>query len=115
MLTDNTVLLAALGIALTVLVVVQFLLAARHDHVVSAQPRWATIDELEARIQTRKAELTDFDEEIRKRREQMENVAENEARIDALIRQRDELQAEWESLGEKREEVRRIREETERA
>lgn len=115
MLTDNTVLLAALGIALTVLVLVQFFLAARHDHVVSAQGRIASLEALDEQIRTKTATLSDIDEEIRKRREQMENVAENEARIDALTRQRDELLAEWESLGERREEVRRIREETERA
>ena len=115
MLTDNTVLLAAVGIALAVLVLVQFFLAARHDHVVSAQGSVASLESLDEQIRTKRDTLTDIDEEIRKRREQMENLADLEAKIDAMTRQRDELLAEWENREQLRKEVREIRKETENA
>lgn len=112
-LSDNTVLLAAVGAFLTVLVLVQLFLALRHDHVVSAQGRVAALEALDSQIEAKHTALLDLDEDLAQRRKALADLAGMGAEVDALQTKRDELLAEWNMMDAKREEVRALRVETE--
>ena len=112
-LSDNTFLLAALGIFLTMLVLVQVFLALRHDHVVSAQGRIATLEALDSQIESKRTSLLDLDEDLAQRRTALSDLAGMGAEVDALQTKRDELLTEWNMMDAKREEIRALRSETE--
>ncbi|MCW7543873.1 chromosome segregation ATPase-like protein [Aurantimonas litoralis] len=100
---------------LAAIAVFQIFLAIRHDQVVTARGPVESLTLLEERIAAKRSDLAEVEETLRKRSEALENVASFQAEVDALIRQRDDLIAEWNSRAEQREEVRALREETEQA
>lgn len=109
----NIVLLLIL--ALSVLAILQATLAIRHDHeVMLAGPR-ESLAQVNARLQATQENLKDAEEDLRLRREALANIADIQAEVDGLVRQKDELLAEWAQLEERREEVRAMRAETEEA
>jgi len=115
MLTEPLFLLAALGIFLTLLVLVQLFLAARHDHVVAAAPRFSTLESLDQQIVVKRETLLDLDADLQKRRNALADLSGMAAEVEALTTKRDEVLTEWASLEAKRDEVRAMRAETEQA
>lgn len=99
--------------ALATLVFVTFLVAARADHQATIRGPMAELDELERRIATKKETLVDLDADLEKRREALSDFATMQAEADAVRRQLDDLQVEWNQQEERRREVLALREETE--
>lgn len=102
-------------ICLIFLVVLHIVLAMRHDHAVSIAGPLAEREAVEAQVERLKAELSDVEEDLRKRREAIINMAEIQADIDAALRRRDELNIEWSQLEERREEIRSLRQDADEA
>jgi hypothetical protein len=101
--------------ALATLVLVTFLIAARADHQATIRGPMADRDELEREIAAKNAKLADLDADLEKRREALEDFAGVQAEADAVQRQLDELQVEWNQQEERRREVLALRQETEDA
>ena len=115
MLTDNTILVLAIAGVLILLAVVQLLLAARHDRAVTAAGPIEELAIYERRLEEKQRLVDELENELEKRRQAMAVVADLQAEVDGLRRQKEELLAEWESLRERREEVAAVRQETEAA
>lgn len=109
MLTDNLILVFAIGASLGLLTILQFFLATRHDHVVTAQGPMQTLAALEEQIRQRRDLVADIDRELEERRKALQNLASIQADVDEYVRRRDELLAEWNSMEERREEIREVR------
>ena len=108
-----TVLITAFG--LIAIVLVNVFVAARADHQVTIRGPQATLEELDARISTKRETLVDLDEDLEKRREALANIANIQGEVDSLIRQRDELLAEHQQLDDRRAEVSSVRSEADEA
>lgn len=115
MLTDNTILVLAIAGVLILLALVQVLLAARHDRAVTAAGPIEELAIYERRLEEKQRLVDDLENELEKRRQAMAVVADLQAEVDGLRRQKEELLAEWESLRERRDEVAAVRQETEAA
>ncbi|MEQ9241566.1 McrB family protein [Roseovarius indicus] len=115
MLTDNTILVLAIAGVLVLLAIVQLFLAARHDRAVTAAGPIEELSVYEKRLEEKQRIMDDLEEELEKRREAMAVVADVQAEVDGLRRQKEELLTEWESLRDRREEVAAVRRETEEA
>ena len=115
MLTDNTILVLAIAGVLILLAVVQLFLAARHDRAVTAAGPIEELAIYEKRLEEKQRLMDDLEAEVEKRREAMAVVADLQAEVDGLRRQKEELLTEWESLRERRDEVAAVRKETEDA
>lgn len=115
MLTDNTILVLAIAGVLIFLAVVQLSLAARHDRAVTAAGPIEELAVYEKRLEEKQRLMHDLEDELEKRRQAMAVVADLQAEVDGLRRQKEELLAEWESLRERRDEVAAVRQETEAA
>lgn len=115
MLTDNTILVLAIAGVLILLAVVQLSLAARHDRAVTAAGPIEELAVYEKRLEEKQRLMDDLEDELEKRRQAMSVVADIQAEVDGLRRQKEELLAEWESLRERRDEVAAVRQETEAA
>lgn len=115
MLTNNTILVLAISGVLILLAVVQFLLAARHDRAVTAAGPIEELAIYERRLEEKQRLVDELENELEKRRQAMTVVADLQAEVDGLRRQKEELLAEWESLRERRDEVAAVRHETEAA
>src|SRR6056297_4301929 len=115
MLTDNTILVLAIAGVLILLAVVQLLLAARHDRAVTAAGPIEELAVYERRLEEKQRLIDELEDELEKRRQAMAVVADLQAEVDGLRRQKEELLAEWESLRERRDEVAAVRQETEAA
>lgn len=115
MLTDNTILVLAIAGVLILLALVQLFLAARHDRAVTAAGPIEELAVYEKRLEEKQRLMDDLEDELEKRREAMAVVADLQAEVDGLRRQKEELLAEWESLRERRDEVAAVRQETEAA
>jgi len=106
--------LAIAGV-LILLAVVQLLLAARHDRAVTAAGPIEELAIYERRLEEKQRLVDELENELEKRRQAMAVVADLQAEVDGLRRQKEELLAEWESLRERRDEVAAVRQETEAA
>ncbi len=115
MLTDNTILVLAIAGVLILLALVQLFLAARHDRAVTAAGPIEELAVYEKRLEEKRRLMDDLEDELEKRRQAMSVVADIQAEVDGLRRQKEELLAEWESLRERRDEVAAVRQETEAA
>jgi predicted nucleic acid-binding Zn-ribbon protein len=115
MLTDNTILVLAIAGVLILLAVVQLFLAARHDRAVTAAGPIEELAVYEKRLEEKQRLMDDLEAEVEKRREAMAVVADLQAEVDGLRRQKEDLLTEWESLRERRDEVAAVRKETEDA
>src|SRR6056297_2011961 len=115
MLTDNTILVLAIAGVLILLALVQVLLAARHDRAVTAAGPIEELAIYERRLEEKQRLVDELENELEKRRQAMAVVADLQAEVDGLRRQKEELLAEWESLRERRDEVAAVRQETEAA
>lgn len=115
MLTDNTILVLAIAGVLILLALVQLFLAARHDRAVTAAGPIEELAVYEKRLEEKRRLMDDLEDELEKRRQAMSVVADLQAEVDGLRRQKEELLAEWESLRERRDEVAAVRQETEAA
>ena len=109
---QNGSLVLFLIVLLVLLAVLHVALAMRHDHEVALKGPKIELDEILKRIERAKEELNDIEEQLRQRRESFDNVAELEAHADALRRQIMDLEAEWAQMDERREEIRKLQEET---
>ena len=115
MLTDNTILVLAIAGILILLAVVQLFLAVRHDRAVAAAGPIEELAVYERRLDEKQRLIDELEDELEKRRQAMAVVADLQAEVDGLRRQKEELLAEWESLRERRDEVAAVRQETEAA
>ena len=115
MLTDNTILVLVIAGVLILLAVVQLFLAARHDRALAAAGPIEELAVYEKRLQEKQRLMDDLEAEVEKRREAMSVVADLQAEVDGLRRQKEELLTEWESLRQRRDEVAAVRKETEDA
>ena len=115
MLTDNTILVLAIAGVLILLALVQLFLAARHDRAVTAAGPIEELAVYEKRLEEKQRLMDDLEDELEKRRQAMAVVADLQAEVDGLRRQKEELLAEWESLRERRDDVAAVRQETEAA
>ena len=115
MFTANIIIFAALSVALAVLSFITLFLATRHDKVVSLAGPIEEERAVLARIDEKRATLTDLEEELTKRREALANLANVGADFDALSGKLAELQTEWNQMEARREEVAALRRETEEA
>jgi flagellar biosynthesis chaperone FliJ len=106
--------LAIAGV-LILLAVVQLLLAARHDRAVTAAGPIEELAIYERRLEEKQRLVDELENELEKRRQAMAVVADLQAEVDGLRRQKEELLAEWESLRERRDEVAAVRQDTEAA
>ena len=97
------------------LIVLFFMLALRYDQVISVAGPRITKTEIEAQIESKRQELADYEKRLEDWSERLKNIAELEAEVDALARQRDELLIEHNSLSDRKEEVRQMDRETEDA
>ena len=113
MLTGNLLIVFAIMGIITILLIIQFILAARNDHEISAAPRYKTLEVLDEEIQLKKEITSDLEEELDKRRQKLEVVADLGHQVEMLERKRDELTTEWEQLEERRNEVHQVRSEME--
>ena len=102
-------------LALAVLAILQTALAIRHDHEINLAGPRETLAQVNARNQAAQDKLKDVEEDLRLRREALANIADIQAEVDALVRQKEELLQEWSQLEERREEVRAMRAKTEEA
>ena len=112
---DSASLVLLIILFIFVLAILQTVLASRHDHEISLAGPKEQLSQINARIQAKQDDLKDIEEEIRVKREALANVGYNEAKVDALVRQKEELHQEWAQLEERRDEVRAMRSETEKA
>jgi predicted nucleic acid-binding Zn-ribbon protein len=115
MLTANILLVFVVAAVLVLLALVMLFLAYRYDQVIAAQGPMATLDALQAQIEGKQNTLDDLEGELEKRREAIAVVADVQAEVEALRRQKEELLMEWQSLEERREDVQAFRLETEQA
>jgi predicted nucleic acid-binding Zn-ribbon protein len=115
MLTDNTLLVLVIAGVLILLALVQLFLAARHDRAVTAAGPIEELAVYEKRLEEKQRLMDDLEDELEKRRQAMAVVADLQAEVDGLRRQKEELLVEWESLRERRDEVAAVRQETEAA
>ena len=115
MLTDNTIIVLATAGVLILLALVQLFLATRHDRAVTAAGPIEELSVYEKRLEEKQRLMDDLEAELEKRREAMAVVADVQAEVDGLRRQKEELLQEWESLRERRDEVAAVRRETEEA
>ena len=103
------------GFILLALVIIMVIVAARADHANTLKPPLATLGEIDAQIRGKATTLDDLEAELEKRRRAISSIADVQAEADALIRQRDELQAEWHQLEDRRQEILALRQETDEA
>ncbi|TCP41365.1 McrB family protein [Rhodovulum marinum] len=113
MITDNTLIVFIIVGALALLAIVQITLAIRQDRLVSAAGPIEELAVYEKRLEEKQRLMDDLEEELAKRREAMAVVADIGAEVDGLRRQKEELLAEWNAMGDKREEVQAMRREIE--
>lgn len=111
----NLAAFVALSVALAILSIITLILASRHDKVVSLAGPIEEEKGVLARIEEKRATLNDLEEELKKRREALANLADMGAEVDALDRKLAELQTEWNQMGHRREEVAAMRREVEEA
>lgn len=113
MLTDTLFWVIALLGTVGVLVLLQVLLAARHDHVIAAAPKYQSLELLDEQIESKRNIKLDLESELQERREALANYADKQADLDSLERRLEELHTEWNQLEERREELRELALETE--
>lgn len=113
MLTDTLFLVIALLGTVGVLVLLQVLLAARHDHVIAAAPKYQSLELLDEQIESKRNIQLDLDSELQERREALASYADKQADLDSLERRLEELHTEWNQLEDRREELRKLALETE--
>lgn len=110
---DALLLVIILSGLVVVLVVTQFFLAARHDHVISSAPKHQSIESLDEQIHVKKNTISDLEDELEKRRESIGRIADVQSDFDALERKLDGLNTEWDQVENRREELRELRVEIE--
>jgi hypothetical protein len=115
MMIENTAIILGIVVGIGFLTTLMLLMANRADRVVSNAPLIEEAKVLDKRIDAKRADLLDLEEDLRKRREALADFAERQAQVDGLTRMRDDLLTEWNSLEDRRAEVREINSQTERA
>jgi hypothetical protein len=113
-LSNLTILLAVAGIVI-LLILVQLFLAIQQDKAVAAAGPLAEIDALQVQIDGLRDSKNDYEAELDKFRKTLAEQAELRSEIDYLVKRRDELQIEWSSLDEKRQELASFNVETEKS
>lgn len=108
-----TVLIA--GFVLLALVIIMVVVAARADHANTLKPPLATLGEIDAQIRGKTFTLDDLEAELEKRRKAIASIADIQAEVDALIRQKDQVDDEWQQLADRRQEILALRQETDEA
>ena len=115
MIIENTAIVLGIAVGIGFLTAMMFVMAKRADRVVSNAPLIEEANVLEKRINAKRADLLDLEEDLRKRREALADFAERQAQVDGLTRMRDDLLTEWNSLEDRRAEVREIKSQAESA
>src|SRR5262245_32168114 len=113
MFTSNSLALLILGLSMLSLVGLHFALAVGHDRAVTTAAPLRSLDEIIGQIDSKRAILSDLENELAKRREALVHLADIQSYVDASTRRLYELDAEWRQLDERRKEVRIVREEME--
>ena len=115
MFTESFYTFALLSIALLVLSFLTLFLATRHDKAIALAGPLEEEGAVAARIAEKRATLTDLELDLEQRRKALATIADVQAEVDALIRQRDTLLVEWNQSAERRSEVEALRMELEAA
>lgn len=97
------------------LAAIMFFLARRHDEVVASAAPFASIEHLNQQIEDRRDTLASIDAVIEARRTAMEQIADREAELNAIVSQQAELTSELNRLEDRRDEIREMDRETEEA
>ncbi|MGG7566576.1 chromosome segregation ATPase-like protein [Rhodovulum sp. DZ06] len=103
--TDTFTLILVLAGAAALLFLLQTFLAIRHDAVASAAGPMRTVEELQAQYEMKLAEKAQLDERIREREAALTDVAENQAKAEAVKRRLEELEIEWARKQDMRDEL----------
>ena len=111
--TTNVVLLIILVFA--ILAILQTALAIRHDHDISLAGPKEQLSQITARLQAMQNNLKVVDADLRNRRKALANIANIQAEVDALVRQKEELEKEWNQCEERCKVIRTMRSKTEEA
>jgi hypothetical protein len=114
MLIGNLLIVFAIMGIIATLLIIQFILAARYDHEISAAPRYKTLDVLDEEIQLKKDVTADLEAELDKRRQALAVMADLHQEVEILDKKRDELEVEWGQLGDRRNEIHLVRTEMEK-
>ena len=112
---SNLIILLAVAGLVVLLILVQLFLAIQQDKAVAAAGPLAEIDALQVQIDGLRASKNDYEAELDKFRKTLAEQAELRSEIDYLVKRKDELQIEWSSLGEKRQELASFNVETEKS
>ena len=115
MIIDLQMVVFGAGFILLALVFLLVVLSIRADQAVTIKGPMATQEELEARIEAKRGDLLDLDEDLKQRREALANVADIGAEVDALERQKAEILTELAQMDDRRQEVLTMRQETDEA
>jgi uncharacterized coiled-coil DUF342 family protein len=115
MLDANLYIFIALCVAVIALILLTLIKAVWHDKAVALAGPLEEERAVSARIEEKRATLLDLENELEARRKALAHIAEIQAEVDALVRQRDELLREWEQSAERRKEVNSVRDEIEKA
>lgn len=115
MLTGNLLIVVAIMGIVTVLLIIQFVLAARHDHEISAAPRYRSLEVLDEEIQLKKDITANLEKELDERRKALAVMADLHQEVELLEKKRDDLEIEWRQLDERRDEVHQVRVDMEEA
>ena len=113
MFTTNSLALLILGLSMLSLIGLHFALAIGHDRAITTASPLRSLEEIVGQIDSKRAVLSDLENELAKRREALVHLADIQSDVDAMARKLDELNAEWLQLDERRKEVRVVREEME--
>lgn len=113
MFSTNIFIFLALAVVLGILSIVTLFLARHHDRANALAGPLEQEAAVTARIEEKRLTLSDIEGELVKRREALAHVAQVQAELDALTRQRDDLLAEWNQSAARRAEVEAMRHETE--
>ena len=103
------------GFVLIALTLVLVVLSVRADQAVTIKGPMATKEELEARIEAKRGDLLDLEEDLKQRREALESVADIGAEVDALERQKSEILTELTQMDDRKQEILAMRQETDEA
>lgn len=114
--SDNLmIILFAVAFGAALLGIVQFQLAYWHDRVVSLAGPLEEESAINVRINERREQFLELDEELKNRRKSIKNLSKISADVEEMERRLSELNAEWNQQDDRRAQVHQIRLEVEKA
>lgn len=114
---ENDLTLIVFGVTgfTALLLIILTRLAIGHDRALSAMGHIEELSYYEAKVEQKKQDMVELEDDLQKRREAFANIAEMGAEVDALQTRKENLNIEWASLEERRQEVQDVRQDMEAA